>query len=212
MNLQLIDHIAEMQARGCFLSAYDAAIDGLERNGADMALRHAAVLNLARAGARTSALRLVEQWNCIESGDKEMAGLYPRLLKDLALEDRQPSHALAAAQAYEELWAREGSPWYGVNTAAMYLLAGNPAASRAIAKSISKLDDEGDYWSAATLAEASLGGPSRRPAGREHLTGSPWDRDRRRAASPCPGRCRRRQSLPPAFVTKSTKPPESFSL
>jgi hypothetical protein len=157
---QLLDHVSRLLSRGYFLSAHDAAMAGLaavptDKSEDEAGLRHAAVLSLARAGARNSALRLVEQWGLRESADPELAGLYPRLLKDLALEGRRKD-AAAAAQAYARLWARYGSAWHGVNAAAMHLLAGEAAASRALAGSLTRRADAGDYWSAATQAEAAL--------------------------------------------------------
>jgi hypothetical protein len=152
---QRLDTVRNLLSRGFFLSAHDAAMAGLSDGEPHAGLRHAAVLSLARAGARTSALRLVEQWDLRVSVDPELAGLYPRLLKDLALAGRRED-AVAAAQAYALLWRRHGNAWHGVNAAAMQLLAGELAACRAIARSVGGLEDLGDYWSAATLAEATL--------------------------------------------------------
>jgi hypothetical protein len=153
----VLDQVADLQSRGLFLSAYDVAMAAIGAGAASAALRHAAVLCLARGGARGSALRLVDAWGLRNSADPEMAGLFPRLLKDIALESRQRKDAAAAADAYDFLWRRTGSAWLGVNAAAMRLLAGDVAASLDIAGRIAAaLNDAGDYWAAATQAELCL--------------------------------------------------------
>ncbi len=153
----LLDNVRDLQSRGLFLSAHDMAMAAIVAGDETPALRHAAILALARGGGRGSALRLVDDWGLRLSADPELAGLYPRLLKDIALESRRRDDAAAAAAAYETLWRRTRSAWLGVNTAAMHLAAGNRTTCLAIARTIAEtLSDTGDYWSAATHAEISL--------------------------------------------------------
>jgi hypothetical protein len=153
----VIEHVRSLESRGLFLSAHDLAMAAIRAGDARPALRHAAILALARGGGRSSALRLVDEWGLRGSADPELAGLYPRLLKDIALESRRRDDALAAASAYEDIWRRSQSAWLGVNAAAMHLAAGDRNASLAIARAIGEsLADTGDYWSAATHAEISL--------------------------------------------------------
>ena len=146
----------ELQSQGLYLSAHDAAMAALAGDGDSAELRHLAVLALARAGATSSALRLDAQWGLRHAEDAELSGLYPRLLKDIALGTRRPADAEAAAAAYAALWHRHRDGWHGINAAAMALLAGDRAAAAAIAGVVAALPDRGDYWSAATRAEAAL--------------------------------------------------------
>ena len=146
--------VSDLQARGMFLSAHDAAMAAIARGMPGNRLRHLAVLTLARSGATSSALALWRALDLAKSNDSEIAGLHPRLLKDIARNSRNPNDAAAAAAGYLKLWQRYGGGWHGVNAAAMALLAGDSGRSRLIAEAVLSLPDKGDYWSAATQAEA----------------------------------------------------------
>ncbi len=148
--------VDELHARGLFLSAHDQAMASLAAGLDSARMRHLAVLTLARAGATSSALALSEQLLPGRSSDSEIAGLRPRLLKDLALDSRDPADAAAAGAGYTALWERHGDGWYGVNAAAMALLAGHPDQARRLAEAVRGLPDAGDYWSAATHGEAAF--------------------------------------------------------
>jgi hypothetical protein len=55
------------------------------------------------------------------------------------------------------LWRRGGAGWHGVNAAALRLLGGDPQGAASIARQVlAGHRDSGDYWSAATEAEALL--------------------------------------------------------
>ena len=55
------------------------------------------------------------------------------------------------------LWQRSGEGWHGVTAAALRLLGGQRQAAAAIAERVLEGHrDAGDYWSAATHAEALL--------------------------------------------------------
>jgi len=152
----VLQAVEELQTQGLFLSAHDRAMtaiaDGLDGDR----LRHLAVLTLARAGATLSALGLLRQLRLVGSDDPEIAGLYPRLLKDIALDSGSVIDAAAAGAAYTALWERHGDGWYGVNAAAMALLAGDPGRARDLAAAVRALADSQDYWSAATQGEAAF--------------------------------------------------------
>jgi hypothetical protein len=152
----VLDQVRALEAQGLFLSAHDRAMAGIEAGVAGDALRHRAVLALARAGATTSALGLLRRLGLTGSADPEIAGLQARLLKDVALETGAAQDARAAGAAYAALWRRHGDGWHGVNVAAMALLANDREAARRAAAAVGRLPDAGDYWSAATQAEASL--------------------------------------------------------
>ena len=147
---------ANLASQGRFLAAHDRAMTAIADGAATDELRHLAVLTLARAGATSSAVRLLQQLGLTESSDPEISGLHPRLLKDMALQTHDRADAVAAGHAYEKLWRRYGSGWHGVNVAAMALLAGDRERALTSAAAVRQLRDEGDYWSAATQGEAAL--------------------------------------------------------
>ena len=152
----LLRDVGDLHARGMFLSAHDLAMTGIDAGAGGDKLRHLAVLSLARAGATSSALSLSQRFGLHRSDDRDIAGLLPRLMKDVALDSRNTADAVAAGRAYAELWQRDQSGWYGINAAAMALLAGNRAEAHSFAAAVRALPDTGDYWSAATQAEAAL--------------------------------------------------------
>lgn len=143
-------------AAGEFLAAHDAALVRLAAGEDSPALRQSAVLALARAGALGSARRLFARLRLGESRDPEIRGLGARLLKDAALSSGRQADAARAARASMALFRETNDGWHGINAAAMLLLAGRPAASARLAGLVAALPDQGDYWSAATQAEAAL--------------------------------------------------------
>lgn len=157
------DPLAEvlaLEAQGLLFSAHDRAMAALEARPDDVQLRYRATLNLARAGATAMALDLYHRLHLDTVADPEVAALGARLIKDRALEHpaatRGPLLA-EAARRYDLLWRRSGTGWYGVNAAALRLLAGDREGAAAIASEVLRTHrDTGDYWSAATRAEALL--------------------------------------------------------
>lgn len=157
------DPLAEVQAleaEGLLLSAHDRAMAALAERPGDVSLRYRAVLTLARAGATGRALDLFHELRLDAEADPEIAGLGARLIKDRAFETpagaRGPLLA-EAARRYHLLWRKWGEGWHGVNAAALRLLAGAREDAAAIAEEVLRLlRDSGDYWSAATEAEALL--------------------------------------------------------
>jgi len=152
--------ILAAESAGLLLSAHDRAMSALAEHPGDRRLAHRAVLNLARSGATAMALELFQKLGLSEEKESEIAGLGARLFKDVALE--APPEARGplmrrAAQRYAALWEASELPWHGVNAAALALLSGRGDRAKEIAAALlGTLRDVGDYWSAATEAEALL--------------------------------------------------------
>ena len=156
MSAAVYEQVCALQADGLYLAAHDLARAALDEGADDARLRHRALDTLTRAGATSVALDLFNRWQLAGSADEEIGGLYPRLLKDFALERHDPDVADAAREAYTALWLRTGKAWLAANAAAMTLLSGRPKDARAAAAAIGTPPDKGDYWSAATAAELAL--------------------------------------------------------
>ena len=159
MSDSLADVLA-LEAEGLLLSAHDRAMAALSEHPDDPALRYRATLTIARAGATGRALDLFHQLRLDAESDPEIAALGARLIKDRAFE--QPVAARGpllaeAARRYEGLWRRGGEGWHGVNAAGLHLMGGDRGRALAIAEKVLRNHrDSGDYWSAATEAEALL--------------------------------------------------------
>jgi hypothetical protein len=157
------DPLAEvlaLEAEGLLFSAHDRAMAALAERPDDVALRYRAALTIARAGATAMALDLFHRLRLDTESDPEIAALGARLIKDRAFEQpaavRGPLLA-EAAQRYAVLWRTGGAGWHGVNAAALRLLGGDRRGAASIAEQVlASHRDAGDYWSAATEAEALL--------------------------------------------------------
>lgn len=157
------DPLAEvlaLEAEGLLFSAHDRAMAALAERPGDVALRYRATLTMARAGATAMALDLFHRLGLDAEADSEIAALGARLIKDQALESpaatRGPLLA-EAARRYHDLWRRGGTGWHGVNAAALRLLGSDRRGAEGIAAQVLEGHrDSGDYWSAATEAEALL--------------------------------------------------------
>jgi hypothetical protein len=157
------DPLAEvlaLEAEGLLFSAHDRAMAALADRPGDPALRYRATLAIARAGATAVALDLFHRLGLEAESDPEIATLGARLIKDRAFETpaaRRAPLLAEAARRYDALWRSGGAGWHGVNAAALRLLGGERAAAAAIAERVLESHrDTGDYWSAATEAEALL--------------------------------------------------------
>ncbi|GGJ31305.1 tetratricopeptide repeat-containing protein [Neoroseomonas lacus] len=190
------DSLAEvlaLEAEGLLLSAHDRAMAAMADHPDDPALRYRATLTIARAGATGRALDLFHQLRLDAEPDPEIAALGARLIKDRAFERpvaaRGPLLA-EAARRYEDLWRRGGAGWHGVNAAAMHLLGGDRPRAVAIAEDVLRGHrDAGDYWSAATEAEAQL------LAGRELAARTALEEAEARAGSDLSARATTRRQL-----------------
>jgi MAP3K TRAFs-binding domain/Adenylate and Guanylate cyclase catalytic domain len=169
-----LDEARSHAAAGNFLLAYDVAMRGLAEHPQDPALKHAAVLSLARSGA-TAAAR--ERYHDFGLGDvgradvspslhTDIASLDARIAKDLALaadSDQRRQLLAEAARRYRKVFDETGEYYPGVNAATLTLLAGHPAEAKALALSVRAICErrlaqglESGYYVWATVAEASL--------------------------------------------------------
>jgi hypothetical protein len=161
-------------ARGEYLEAFDRATTASAEHPDDLELQYHAVLALARAGASQRAVQLLAPLTDAASArdlsedlTEDIAALEARLTKDRALAappaDRRRL-ARHAAERYEDIYRRLGRPYTCINAATMWLVAGDAARAAELARSARALvlalgkegDRAGDYWLAATDAEAAL--------------------------------------------------------
>jgi class 3 adenylate cyclase len=149
------------------LAAYDAAAEAVRAAPHEIRLKHRAVLTLARAGATQHARREYAALGLDRvSDDEDVLALGGRLLKDLSLaamgEARRKLAALSAVK-YAQAYALDHGYYPGINTATMFLLAGEPAKSADLARAVlaalktsAAPRDEDAYYVKATQAEAEL--------------------------------------------------------
>jgi hypothetical protein len=159
---QWLDAVRLEERRGELLTAFDLAERGLAEHPDNIALKHRAVLALARAGATEEAERRFEQYALASVEDEDVASLRARIAKDLALtaagHDRTRGAARAAA-LYTAVFERTGGYYPAINAATMSLLAGDADGARERAATVLELlaaSGEDSYYAAATAAEAHL--------------------------------------------------------
>ena len=80
-----LDAVRHAERRGELLTAFDLAERGLAQHRDDIALKHRAVLALARTGATEEAARRFEQYGLSASTDEDVSALQARIAKDSAL-------------------------------------------------------------------------------------------------------------------------------
>ena len=161
--------IRAAMARGEYLLAFDEASAALEATSDHVELRWLAVLALARAGATDRAAALLDSSDLEAAAagappalQEDIAALGARLAKDRALAvggEARRTRAREAAERYEAIYRRLGRSYTCINAATMWLVAGEPGRSAALAEDARRLapQDGGDpYWVAATEAEAAL--------------------------------------------------------
>lgn len=157
-----LDAVRQEERRGELLTAFDLAERGLEQHPEDEALKHRAVLSLARAGATEEAARRFELYGLGRSANEEITALQARIAKDVALAcegDERRRQARAAAELYGAIFARTGEYYPAINAATLWLVAGDPARAERLAKTVLELiagEEDSSYWAAATEAEAWL--------------------------------------------------------
>jgi hypothetical protein len=171
---EIVEEARSHAAAGDHLLSYDLAMRGLDEHPRDLALKHAAVLALARSGATAKAR---ERYLELGLGDVSRAGasaslytdiksLDARIAKDLALaasaEKRRALLSDAAAR-YRKIFDETGDYYPGVNAATLALLAGDAAEARTLAGLVRTICErrvaeslERSYYVWATLAEASV--------------------------------------------------------
>jgi hypothetical protein len=157
-----LDAVRRAERRGELLTAFDLAERGLTQHPDDVALKHRAVLALARTGATEEAARRFDRYGLSTSSDEDISALRARIAKDVALacatgERRRRAHS--AAELYSAIFARTGGYYPAINAATLWLIAGDAARARRLAGSVLDLlrtVDDRSYWAAATEAEARL--------------------------------------------------------
>lgn len=162
--------VRRAERSGDYLAAFDLAsraLDGkpaLAATGDGLALRHRAVLALARSGATRRARALFAGLGLDGNPDPEVAALDARLAKDEALAATGGDRARLAqiaAERYAAVYARSGGHYPAVNAATMYRLAGDRARSdelarAALAAAAAPADGMDAYWATCSAAEAQL--------------------------------------------------------
>lgn len=150
------------ERRGELLAAFDLAERGLEEHPDDMALKHRAVLALARAGATEEAARRFDHYGLGRSSEEEVAALQARIAKDTALActgGELRYRARSAAELYGAIFERTGGYYPAINAATLWLIGGDPNRARRLAEIVLRALAAGEdrsYWAAATEAEAHL--------------------------------------------------------
>lgn len=155
-----LEAILDFEARGLLFSAHDAAMAALAAAPDDRQLAYHAVLTLARSGATGHALALFQDLHLSTDADPELAALEARLLKDSGFTAPVPDRARLLTRArdlYLGVWRLRHLGYHGVNAATLTLLLGDAGGAARLAAEVAAAHrDQGDYWSAATLAEALL--------------------------------------------------------
>jgi tetratricopeptide (TPR) repeat protein len=157
-----LDAVRREERRGELLTAFDLAERGLAQHPDDVALKHRAVLALARTGATEEAARRFDRYGLSASSEEDVSALRARIAKDVALaceagERRRRAHS--AAELYSTIFARTGGYYPAINAATLWLIAGDPARALHLAGSVLdvlRVGDDRSYWAAATEAEARL--------------------------------------------------------
>ena len=163
------DWLARVRAfekQGEFFRAYDTGLQGLAACPGDRALKHRAVLALARAGATELAIDRYRAFELGLASDTDTRTLHARLMKDQAYAARPERRTAAMADAgglYEAIYRDVGDSYPAINAASLFLLAGQRERAEALAREVlARLDQatpgdgEAAYWHWATRAEALL--------------------------------------------------------
>jgi hypothetical protein len=157
-----LEAVRREERRGELLAAFDLARRGLGEHPDDVALKHRAVLALARAGATDQAARRFVEYGLATVDDEDVAALRARIAKDAALSmtgAERRAGAIRAAELYAAIHARTAGYYPAINAATLSLIGGDVARSRELAKVVLALvaaGGEESYYAAASLAEAQL--------------------------------------------------------
>lgn len=161
----ILSDAMSLELSGDMLAAYDIVAAGLSSHPDSIALKHRAVLLLARCGATSRARREFERSGLAAVHDHvDVMSLGGRLLKDLAFSSNgaeRRRYARESAAIYAAAYALHGDYYPGINTAAMSLIAGDHGQARAVAPAVlDSLSASGAvgladaYYRAASRAEA----------------------------------------------------------
>jgi Adenylate and Guanylate cyclase catalytic domain/MAP3K TRAFs-binding domain len=157
-----LNAVRREERRGELLTAFDLAERGLAQHPGDVALKHRAVLALARTGATEEAARRFDRYGLSASSDEDVSALQARIAKDAALAcetSERRRRARSAAELYGAIFARTGGYYPAINAATLWLIAGDLGRARQLAEGVLHIlltGDDQSYWAAATEAEARL--------------------------------------------------------
>ena len=157
-----LDAVRREERRGELLAAFDLAERGLDDHPDDLALKHRAVLALARTGATEEAARRFAEYGLADIPDEDIAALRARIAKDIALATSGAERrrlAAHAAELYGAIAARTGGFYTAINSATLWLIAGDAERARGLAASVLEMlarSGEQSYYAAATRGEAHL--------------------------------------------------------
>lgn len=156
------ERVVAAERRGELLTAFDLAERALDEHPEDVALRHRAVLELARAGSTERAAARFEEYGLGDVDAEDVRSLEARIAKDVALAADGAERrrlALRSALLYEAVFADTRGYYPGVNAATLRLVAGDGDGAERLARNVlGVLERGGDagYYARATEAEAHL--------------------------------------------------------
>ncbi len=170
---EAIRHVKDLEARGAYFRAADAADRALAALGDDVdleeryQLRYLHVRIVARSGATQQARKLYDDYRIgAREHDLDARTLDARILKDKALKTTGPKRnqrLWEAARKYHDVFDQLPASYPAVNAATLYFLGNMEEEANAVARltlaACEAENPEGDwaaYFHAATLAEAYL--------------------------------------------------------
>jgi len=150
--------------------AYDIVDQGLKIWPEDVRLQQLLALALARSGAVSRSLTILEGLKSKGHMDEETLGMLARVHKDLALQAASPGqrvkHLRQAYSSYAAAYQHTGGYWTGINAATMAALMGEQTQALTLAAQVRTeclqtlsahaKDGADGYWLYATLGEAAL--------------------------------------------------------
>ena len=168
-----IQHVTDLEARGAYFRAADAADRALAELGDEAdpqeryRLQYLHTRIVARSGATQQARKLYETYDIgARPGDLDARTLDARILKDRALKTNGPNRTRRlweAARRYHDVFEQLPASYPAVNAATLYFLGNMDEEARSVARlaldACSKETPKGDwgaYFHAATQAEAHL--------------------------------------------------------
>jgi hypothetical protein len=157
-----LSEVVAAERRGELLTAFDLAERGLAEHPRDVALRHRAVLELARAGSTAQAAARFREYGLGDVAGEDVRSLEARIAKDVALAadgERRRDLALHSAALYEAVFRETGGYYPGINAATLRLVAGDAVEAERLARRVLGIlvrRQDADYYALATEAEALL--------------------------------------------------------
>jgi class 3 adenylate cyclase len=159
---QWLAAVTDAEQRGELLGAFDLADRGLVLHPESLALKHRAVLALARAGSTGEASRRFEEYGLAGVEEEDVATLQARIAKDAALAAEGAQRRLLArhsADLYGAVGSRTGGYYPGINEATLRLIAGETERARVLASTVLqglRGGNDESYYAVASTAEALL--------------------------------------------------------